>query len=196
MCPLYWYLKYPIYLLIFVSFVVVLFQSPLPLIFVVKFHLHFGICLLSIPIFLSISTISSHITRVNTDMFYLSLIFLIVLIHKWSFPGGGNARESACQGRRYTRCSFGSWVRKIPWRRKWQPTPVLLPAESCGQTSQIGYSPWGHRESDTTEHWAAEIHKWMLRNKQKFSEIFIPIFQPSIWKNLFNIVCLIHRVIK
>ena len=48
---LYWYLKNPIYLLIFVLFVVVLFQSPLSLIFVVKFHLCFGICLLSIPIF-------------------------------------------------------------------------------------------------------------------------------------------------
>ena len=37
------------------------------------------------------------------------------------------------------------------WRRKWQPTPVFLPGESHGQRNQAGYSPWGHKESDTTE---------------------------------------------
>ena len=44
-----------------------------------------------------------------------------------------------------------SWVRKIPWRRAWQPTPVFLPGESHGQRSLEGWSPWGHKESDTTE---------------------------------------------
>ena len=43
------------------------------------------------------------------------------------------------------------WVRKIPWRRKWQFTPVLLPGKSHGQRSLVGYSPWGCKESDTTE---------------------------------------------
>ena len=37
------------------------------------------------------------------------------------------------------------------WRRKWQPTPVFLPGESHGQRSLVGYSPWGGKESDTTE---------------------------------------------
>ena len=46
---------------------------------------------------------------------------------------------------------FDPWVRKIPWRKEWQPTPVLLPGESHGQESLGGYSPWGHRESDMTE---------------------------------------------
>ena len=40
---------------------------------------------------------------------------------------------------------FGSWVGKIPWKRKWQPTPVFLPGESHGQRSLAGYSPWGHK---------------------------------------------------
>ena len=39
-----------------------------------------------------------------------------------------------------------------PWRRKWQPTPVFLPGESHGQRSLVGYSPWGHKELDTSEH--------------------------------------------
>ena len=44
-----------------------------------------------------------------------------------------------------------SWVRKIPWRRAWQPTPVSLPGESHGQKSLEGYSPWVCTESGTTE---------------------------------------------
>ena len=38
-----------------------------------------------------------------------------------------------------------------PWRRKWQSTPVFLPGKSHGQRSLVGYSPWGHKELDTTE---------------------------------------------
>ena len=48
------------------------------------------------------------------------------------------------------RHGFSPWVRKIPWRRKWQPTPVLLPGESHGQRNLEGCSPWGHTKSDTT----------------------------------------------
>ena len=43
------------------------------------------------------------------------------------------------------------WVGKTPRKRKWQPIPVLLPGKCYGQRSLIGYSPWGHKESDTTE---------------------------------------------
>ena len=39
---------------------------------------------------------------------------------------------------------FGPWVGKIPWRRAWLPTPVFLPEESHGQSTLVGYSPWGH----------------------------------------------------
>ena len=45
------------------------------------------------------------------------------------FPGGTSGKESACQCRRHKRCGFSRWVRKIPWRRKWQPTPVFLPGD-------------------------------------------------------------------
>ena len=43
-------------------------------------------------------------------------------------------------------------VGKILWRRKWQPAPVFLPEKFHGQKSLVGYSPWGHKESNTTEH--------------------------------------------
>ena len=48
------------------------------------------------------------------------------------------------------------------WRRKWQPTPIFLPGESHRQRSLVGYSPWGCKESDTTE-WLTHTHNpiWM-----------------------------------
>ena len=60
-------------------------------------------------------------------------------------------QELAYQCRRHKRHGFDSWVGKIPWRRKWQPTPVFLPRESHGQRSLVGYNLWGHKESDMTE---------------------------------------------
>ena len=51
----------------------------------------------------------------------------------------------------YGRPRFDSWVRKIPWRRKWQPTPVFLPGKSHGQRSLVDYNTRGHKESDTAE---------------------------------------------
>ena len=50
-----------------------------------------------------------------------------------SFPGGSDGNG------------------KIPWRRKWQPTPILLPGKFHGWSILVGYSPWGCKESDTTE---------------------------------------------
>ena len=52
----------------------------------------------------------------------------------------------------------------VSWRRKWQPPPVLLPGKSCGRRSQIGYSPWGRKESDTTErlHFHFEAQKFSI----------------------------------
>ena len=59
-----------------------------------------------------------------------------------------SVKESACQCRRP---GFNPWVGKIPWRRERLPTPVFQPGEFHGQRSLVGYSPWGCKESDTTE---------------------------------------------
>ena len=64
-------------------------------------------------------------------------------------PRWCSGKESACQRRRR---GFNPWVGKIPWRRKWQPTPVFLPGKFRGQRGLVGYSLWGCKESDTTEH--------------------------------------------
>ena len=47
---------------------------------------------------------------------------------------------------------FNPWGRKITWSRKWQPAPVILTGKFHGQRTLVGYSPWGHKELDTTEH--------------------------------------------
>ena len=59
-----------------------------------------------------------------------------------------SSKEPACQ---YRRCRFNPCVRKIPWRRKWHPTPVFLPVKSHGQRSLAGYSAWSWKEWVTTE---------------------------------------------
>ena len=64
------------------------------------------------------------------------------------FPGGSEDKESACNA---GDPAFNPWGGKIPWRRKYQPTPVFLPGEFHGQRSLVGNSPWGPKESDTTE---------------------------------------------
>ena len=59
------------------------------------------------------------------------------------FPGGGSAVKNLPAGARDT--DLIPWVGKIPWRRKWKLTPVLLPGKSHGQRSLVGYSLKGHR---------------------------------------------------
>ena len=61
-------------------------------------------------------------------------------------------KESAYQSRRHQRHGFNPWVRKILWRRKWQPTAVFSPGKSHGQRNLMGYSPWDCKELDPTEH--------------------------------------------
>ena len=67
---------------------------------------------------------------------------------RWRLPGGSDGKSICLQ---CGKPGFDPWIGKIPWRRKWQPTPVFLPGESHGKWSLAGYSPWGCRESDMTE---------------------------------------------
>ena len=66
------------------------------------------------------------------------------------------------------------WVKKIPWRRAWLPTPVFLPGKSRGQRSLAGYSTWGRKESDTTE---VNEHEGMHHlHGMTFSRVSFPSF--------------------
>ena len=113
--------------------------------------------------------------------------------------GGSVVKESSCQCRRH---GFYPSVGKIPWRRKWQPTPVLLPEKPYGQRSLAGCSPRVCKESDTTErlngrkctissvlflvHFSGSIHSVVLLYdcstfflSPQTSSTFCPILSPS-----------------
>ena len=78
-------------------------------------------------------------------------------------------KETACQCRRR---GFNPWIGKFPWRRKWQPTPVFLPKKFHGQRSLAGYSPWGRKESDTTEYTDTHTHTRTQANEKSKSQTF------------------------
>ena len=67
----------------------------------------------------------------------LCLGFITYWLPRWH-----NGKESACQCRTCKRCRFNPWVGKIPWRRKWQPTPVFFPGK--GKRKLAGCHPWGY----------------------------------------------------
>ena len=72
------------------------------------------------------------------------------LIANLGLPWWPNGRESACQWRRLR---FDPWSRKIPWRRKWQPTQVFLPGKSYGHRTLVSYSPWGWKNQTWIRNW-------------------------------------------
>ena len=72
-----------------------------------------------------------------------------------------SSNESVCQCRRY---EFNPWVKKMPWRRKWQPILVFLPGISHGQRSLMGYSPWSRRESHMIKWLTLSLFTWLKKN--------------------------------
>ena len=80
--------------------------------------------------------------RMLSSAFLRLLMFLPpIWIPSLGFPGGWLGKKIHLQYRRCRRYQFDSWVRKIPWRSAWQPTPVFLPGEYHGQRSLASYSP-------------------------------------------------------
>ena len=69
------------------------------------------------------------------------------VIYLVGFPGGSVIKNPPAKEEMWDLALSG----KMPWKRKWQPTPVSLPGKSHGQRSLAGYSPWGRKESDVTE---------------------------------------------
>ena len=89
-------------------------------------------------------------SRLQSHYSETSLLYCIFFLRhcgwqtlRWppAFPGGASGKEPACQCRKYKRRGFDPWFGKIPRRRKWQSTPILLPGEFHGQRSLAGYNP-------------------------------------------------------
>ena len=97
--------------------------------------------------------ISSHSTlplsqsQASSDLLSISIDLLIYNI-TYELSQWLSGKESACQCQR---CKFRPWIRKIPWRRKWQPTAVFLPGRSHGERNLMGYTVHGDaKKSDMT----------------------------------------------
>ena len=75
----------------------------------------------------------------------------LTCFHNLGFPVGSDGKASACNA---GDPRFDPWVGKISWRRKWQPTPVLLPGKFHGQRSLVHYSPWSCR---VRHNWATSL---------------------------------------
>ena len=86
--------------------------------------------------------------RICSNPVHYSALYLLIIYSPpgtiEDFPGGSEGKASACNG-------FDPWDGKIPWGRKWHPTPVFLPGKSHGWKSLVGCSPRGHKELDMTE---------------------------------------------
>ena len=70
----------------------------------------------------------------------------------WRLSG----KEPPCQ---FRRLEFNPWFGKIPWRSKWQPTPVFLPGKSHRQRSLVGFSPWGYKSWTQLSEWVLMLMK-------------------------------------
>ena len=78
--------------------------------------------------------------------------------------GGSDGKESASNADSINadQPRFNLWVRKMPWSRKWQPTPAFLPGEFHRERSLRGYSPWGHKELNLTEQLTFSISAFFI----------------------------------
>ena len=93
-------------------------------------------------------------------------VYVCVCICMYGFPWWLSGKEFTYQCRRH---AFNPWVRKIPWRRKWQPTPVFLPGKSHGQRSLAGCSPWDHERvghNSVSKQQTSSFPKWKGRTFQ------------------------------
>ena len=128
-----------------------IFESGLHYAMANDFHKFIQFCCLQKCLFFFFNKFSEHLPfRVISG----SLVGMTPLDISLSdgLPRWLSGKDTACQFRRQERWRFYPWVRKIPWRRAWQPTLVFLPGKSHGQRSLAGYSPWGRKELNTTEH--------------------------------------------
>ena len=99
----------------------------------------------------------------------------------WGLPSRRYGKESACPCRRYKRLKLDTWDRRIPWRRKWQSTLAFLPGELHGQRSLVGYSPWGLRQLDMTEHVSARVYTHTHTHTHIHTHVLI--YWTNIWMN-------------
>ena len=124
------------------------------------------------------------------EMFFECLLQLL----RWC-----SGKEYTCKCRRCKRWGFNPWVGKIPWRRKWQPTPVFWPGEFQGQRnlgvhgsmgSLESQSPLSHKESDATE-WLNKEQCKLGKGSVSFTFLILEpnVLNDSLGFNSFRLLC-------
>ena len=102
------------------------------------------------------------------------------------FLGGTSGKEPACQCKRHKRCRFNPWVRNIPWRRKWQRTPVFLPGKSHGQrcwrvTVHVVAKSWTRLKRLSIQHTQELVITLVLRRSSRIiSQLWGQVFDNLI----------------
>ena len=99
------------------------------------------------------------------------------------FPGGLVVKNPSANGD-----TVPSLSQKICWRRKWPPTPVLLPGESHGGRSLVGYSSWGHKELDTTERLHFHFHFGLFIFIMAQCHSFVNTMHSTIYGHLDHVI--------
>ena len=100
----------------------------------------------------------THLPKIICHFLPSPLSCFSVILDVWPVLPGSRwlrGKESASQCKTLKSWRFNPWAGKDFWRKKWQPTPLFLPREPHGQRSLVGYSPWGHKESNTAERLSA-----------------------------------------
>ena len=96
-----------------------------------------------------------HTKKQGTKHWALLYCYIFILI---SLRASGGLVHLQCR-----RPRFDPWFRKIPWRRKWQPTPVFLPGKSHGQRSLGGDSPWGCKSQTRLSNWTTTTTSFIIQ---------------------------------
>ena len=102
---------------------------------------------------------------------WMMMIIMMMILANFYWPSSMLRFSHSSDGKIRLQCrrpGFDSWVQRIPWRRKWQPTPVFLPKKFHGPRSLMGYSPWGlvsrvrydlaTKPSQCVKHWILSSH--------------------------------------
>ena len=124
-----------------------------------------------------LKTVFSSLYSLLHEMFFECLLQLL----RWC-----SGKEYTCKCRRYKRWSFHPWVGKIPWRRKWQLTPVFWPGELHGQRSLVDYSSWGRKEWDVTEPLSLHEYIYTLTHAHTHTYIYSTSLNNSLDRYLIN----------
>ena len=104
--------------------------------------------------------------------------YFIIAIFPLRLPRWFSGKEPACQCRRHKRCGFNPWVRKMPWSRRWQPTPVSLPGGLQSTGSQRAGQDWAtehtHTHTLTHTHTHTYTHTHLIPLLSNLFFLFLP----------------------